>query len=149
VIAGLIYELIFGLHVGSATGLRDNEIDRCIFAAFPGIVLARIRDSDSSRANFIPLMQRRGNEAEEAARVLGRSGWQILGASPAEREWACLRRDPVQRACDGRISAPVSSVSGHIRGDQQHAAAHRVLTKSTSFAAAFCGLLAVRRRWRW
>jgi len=31
-------------------------------------------------------MQAQGNEAEEAARVLGASGWQISGGHPAERE---------------------------------------------------------------
>ena len=77
VIAGLIYVLVFGLQGWFGDWLRDHDM-KIIFAV-PGIVLATIFVTFPFVAReLIPLMQAQGIEQEEAARVLGASGWQIF-----------------------------------------------------------------------
>ncbi|HET6788064.1 MAG TPA: sulfate ABC transporter permease subunit CysW, partial [Aquabacterium sp.] len=77
VIAGLIYVLVFGLQGWWGEWLRDNDL-KVIFAV-PGIVLATIFVTFPFVAReLIPLMQAQGQEQEEAARVLGASGWQLF-----------------------------------------------------------------------
>ena len=91
VIAGLIYVLVFGaqgwlgLYLNSdhpalpwlANWLNDHDF-KIIFAV-PGIVLATIFVTFPFVAReLIPLMQAQGRTEEEAARVLGASGWQIF-----------------------------------------------------------------------
>jgi sulfate transport system permease protein len=77
VIAGLIYVLVFGLQGWFGEWLRDHDL-KVIFAV-PGIVLATIFVTFPFVAReLIPLMQAQGQEQEEAARVLGASGWQTF-----------------------------------------------------------------------
>ena len=77
VIAGLIYVLVFGLQGWFGETLRDHDL-KVIFA-LPGIVLATVFVTFPFVAReLIPLMQAQGSEQEEAARVLGASGWQIF-----------------------------------------------------------------------
>jgi sulfate transport system permease protein len=91
VIAGLAYVLVFGaqgwlgLYVNAdhpkfpwlAQWLYDHDI-KIIFAV-PGIVLVTIFVTFPFVAReLIPLMQAQGRSEEEAARVLGASGWQTF-----------------------------------------------------------------------
>ncbi len=77
VIAGLIYVLVFGLQGWFGGWLSDHDL-KVIFA-LPGIVLATIFVTVPFVAReLIPLMQAQGKDEEEAALVLGASGWQIL-----------------------------------------------------------------------
>ena len=77
VISGLIYVLIFGLQGWLGPWLAEHDI-RIIFAV-PGIVLATIFVTFPFVAReLIPLMQSQGTEEEEAAVVLGASGWQTF-----------------------------------------------------------------------
>jgi len=77
VISGLIYVLLFGAQGLLGPGLGEHNI-RIIFAV-PGIVLATIFVTFPFVAReLIPLMQAQGKGEEEAAQVLGASGWQTF-----------------------------------------------------------------------
>ena len=77
VVSGLIYVLVFGLQGWLGPTLAAHDV-KVIFAV-PGIVLATIFVTFPFVAReLIPTMQAQGSEQEEAARVLGASGWQIL-----------------------------------------------------------------------
>src|SRR5207344_101345 len=77
VIAGLIYVLVFGLQGWCGEWLRAHDL-KIIFAV-PGIVLATVFVTVPFVAReLIPLMQAQGQEQEEAALVLGASGWQTF-----------------------------------------------------------------------
>ena len=77
VIAGLIYVLLFGAQGWFGPYLSDHDF-KVIFAV-PGIVLATIFVTFPFVAReLIPLMQAQGSEEEEAAIVLGASGWQTF-----------------------------------------------------------------------
>ncbi|MGC4244999.1 MAG: ABC transporter permease subunit, partial [Herbaspirillum sp.] len=77
VISGLIYVLLFGLQGYFGPWLREHDIK--ILFAVPGIVLATIFVTFPFVAReLIPLMQSQGSEEEEAALVLGASGWRTF-----------------------------------------------------------------------
>ncbi|MFZ3287784.1 MAG: sulfate ABC transporter permease subunit, partial [Telluria sp.] len=77
VIAGLIYVLLFGAQGWFGPWLQAHDIK--ILFALPGIVLATIFITFPFVAReLIPLMQSQGNEEEEAALVLGASGWRTF-----------------------------------------------------------------------
>src|SRR5690606_11046364 len=77
VIAGLIYVLMFGAESWLGPWLQEHDI-RILFAV-PGIVLATIFVTFPFVAReLIPLMQAQGADEEEAALVLGASGWQTF-----------------------------------------------------------------------
>lgn len=77
VISGLIYVLVFGAQGWFGPWLSDHDI-KIIFAV-PGIVLATIFVTFPFVAReLIPLMMAQGRSEEEAARVLGASGWQTF-----------------------------------------------------------------------
>ena len=77
VISGLIYVLVFGLQGWFGEWLRDHDL-KVIFA-LPGIVLATTFVTFPFVAReLIPLMQAQGRDEEEAAALLGASGWQTL-----------------------------------------------------------------------
>ena len=77
VVAGLIYVLIFGAQGWLGPWLQAHDI-KIIFAV-PGIVLATIFVTFPFIAReLIPLMQAQGNDEEQAAIVLGASGWQTF-----------------------------------------------------------------------
>jgi sulfate transport system permease protein len=74
VISGLIYVLLFGAQGWFGPWLQEHDIK--ILFAVPGIVLATIFVTFPFVAReLIPLMQAQGSEEEEAAIVLGASGW--------------------------------------------------------------------------
>ena len=77
VIAGLIFVLIFGVNGWFGPWLEAINV-KIIFGT-PGIVLATIFVTFPFVAReLIPLMQEQGSEEEEAAIVLGASGWQTF-----------------------------------------------------------------------
>src|SRR6185369_12175319 len=77
VVAGLIYVLVFGLQGWLGPWLQEHDL-KVIFAV-PGIVLATIFVTFPFVAReLIPLMEAQGREEEEAALVLGASGWQTF-----------------------------------------------------------------------
>ncbi len=77
VVAGLIYVLMFGAQGWFGPWLAAHDI-KIIFAV-PGIVLATVFVTFPFIAReLIPLMQAQGTEEEQAAIVLGASGWQTF-----------------------------------------------------------------------
>ena len=138
VIAGLIYVLIFGLQGWYGGWLRDHDL-RIIFAV-PGIVLATVFVTFPFIAReLIPLMQAQGQEQEEAARVLGASGWQILWRVTLPNvKWALLYGVILCNARAMGEFGAVSVVSGHIRGQTNTLPLHiEILYNDYQFAAAF------------
>ena len=116
VIAGLIYVLIFGLQGWFGESLRDHDL-KVIFAV-PGIVLATVFVTFPFIAReLIPLMQAQGQEQEEAARVLGASGWQMFWRVTLPNvKWALLYGVILCNARAMGEFGAVSVVSGHVRG---------------------------------
>ncbi|WKB54666.1 sulfate ABC transporter permease subunit CysW [Eleftheria terrae] len=138
VIAGLIYVLVFGLQGWFGEWLRDHDL-KVIFAV-PGIVLATIFVTFPFIAReLIPLMQAQGQEQEEAARVLGASGWQIFWRVTLPNiKWALLYGVILSNARAMGEFGAVSVVSGHIRGQTNTLPLHiEILYNEYQFAAAF------------
>jgi len=138
VIAGLIYVLIFGLQGWWGEWLRDNDL-KVIFAV-PGIVLATIFVTFPFVAReLIPLMQAQGQEQEEAARVLGASGFQTFWKVTLPNvKWALLYGVILCNARAMGEFGAVSVVSGHIRGQTNTLPLHiEILYNEYQFAASF------------
>jgi sulfate/thiosulfate transport system permease protein len=138
VIAGLIYVLIFGLQGWFGETLRDHDM-KVIFAV-PGIVLATVFVTFPFIAReLIPLMQAQGQEQEEAARVLGASGWQMFWRVTIPNvKWALLYGVILCNARAMGEFGAVSVVSGHIRGQTNTMPLHiEILYNEYQFAAAF------------
>jgi len=116
VIAGLIFVLVFGAQGWFGGWLSDHDI-RIIFAV-PGIVLATIFVTFPFVAReLIPLMEAQGREEEEAATVLGASGWQTFWKVTLPNiKWGLLYGVILCNARAMGEFGAVSVVSGHIRG---------------------------------
>jgi sulfate transport system permease protein len=116
VVAGLIYVLIFGAQGWFGPWLQANDI-RIIFAV-PGIVLATIFVTFPFIAReLIPLMQSQGNEEEQAAIVLGATGWQTFWyVTLPNIKWGLIYGVILCNARAMGEFGAVSVVSGHIRG---------------------------------
>src|SRR5574343_992292 len=138
VIAGLIYMLVFGLQGWFGEWLRDNDL-KIVFAV-PGIVLATVFVTFPFVAReLIPLMQAQGQEQEEAARVLGASGWQTFWKVTLPNvKWALLYGVILCNARAMGEFGAVSVVSGHVRGFTNTMPLHiEILYNEYQFAAAF------------
>jgi sulfate transport system permease protein len=138
VIAGLIYVLVFGLQGWFGEWLREHDL-KVIFAV-PGIVLATMFVTFPFIAReLIPLMQAQGIEQEEAARVLGANGWQILRRVTLPNvKWALLYGVILCNARAMGEFGAVSVVSGHIRGLTNTMPLHiEIAYNEYQFAAAF------------
>ena len=138
VIAGLIYVLVFGLQGWFGAWLQEHDL-KVIFAV-PGIVLATVFVTFPFVAReLIPLMQAQGVEQEEAARVLGASGWQIFWRVTLPNvKWALLYGVILCNARAMGEFGAVSVVSGHIRGLTNTLPLHvEILYNEYQFAAAF------------
>ena len=138
VIAGLIYVLVFGLQGWFGEWLRDHDL-KVIFAV-PGIVLATIFVTFPFVAReLIPLMQAQGQEQEEAARVLGASGFQTFWKVTLPNvKWALLYGVILCNARAMGEFGAVSVVSGHIRGSTNTLPLHiEILYNEYQMAASF------------
>lgn len=116
VVSGLIYVLLFGMQGWLGPWLSEHEL-KLIFAV-PGIVLATIFVTFPFVAReLIPLMQAQGSEEEEAAIVLGATGWQtFLRITLPNVKWGLLYGIILCNARAMGEFGAVSVVSGHIRG---------------------------------
>jgi len=138
VVSGLIYVLMFGLQGWFGPWLQAHDI-KFIFAV-PGIVLATIFVTFPFVAReLIPLMQAQGSEEEEAARVLGASGWQMLWRVTLPNiKWGLLYGVILCNARAMGEFGAVSVVSGHIRGATNTMPLYvEILYNEYHFAAAF------------
>lgn len=138
VIAGLIYVLIFGLQGWFGEWLSDHDL-KVVFA-IPGIVLATIFVTFPFVAReLIPLMQAQGKDEEEAALVLGASGWQMFWRVTLPNiKWGLLYGVILCNARAMGEFGAVSVVSGHIRGLTNTMPLHvEILYNEYNYAAAF------------
>ena len=138
VVSGLIYVLLFGMQGWLGPWLAEHGI-KLIFAV-PGIVLATIFVTVPFVAReLIPLMQAQGGEEEEAALVLGASGWQtFLHVTLPNIRWGLLYGVILCNARAMGEFGAVSVVSGHIRGATNTIPLHvEILYNEYNSAAAF------------
>ncbi|RYZ96872.1 MAG: sulfate ABC transporter permease subunit CysW [Moraxellaceae bacterium] len=138
VIAGLMLVLIFGTQGWFGEILQDNDIR--ILYAVPAIVLATIFITVPFVAReLIPLMEAQGNEEEEAAIVLGASGWQTFWhVTLPNIKWGLLYGVILCNARAMGEFGAVSVVSGHIRGETNTLPLQvEILYNEYTFSAAF------------
>ena len=137
VISGLIYVLVFGAQGWFGSWFSDNM--KIIFAV-PGIVLATIFITFPFVAReLIPLMQAQGRNEEEAARVLGASGWQTFWRVTIPNiKWGLIYGVILCNARAMGEFGAVSVVSGHIQGQTNTIPLHvQILYESNNFTGAF------------
>lgn len=138
VIAGLIFVLLFGRQGLLGPWLADAGVQ--IIFAVPGIVLATLFVTFPFVAReLIPLMQEQGTEEEEAALVLGASGWKTfwLVTLPNIR-WGLLYGLILCNARAMGEFGAVSVVSGKIRGLTNTMPLHvEILYNEYNLTAAF------------
>ncbi len=138
VISGLVYVLLFGLQGWLGPWLADHDLQ--IIFAVPGIVLATLFVTFPFLAReLIPLMQAQGSEEEEAALVLGASGWQtFVRVTIPNIKWGLLYGVILCNARAMGEFGAVSVVSGHIRGLTNTMPLHvEILYNEYNFVAAF------------
>lgn len=138
IISGLVFVVLFGAQGFFGPFLIAHDI-RIIFAV-PGIVLATTFVTFPFVAReLIPLMQAQGNDEEEAALVLGASGWQTFFRITLPKiKWGLLYGVVLcaSRAM-GEFGA-VSVVSGHVRGHTNTLPLHvEILYDEYDFVGAF------------
>jgi sulfate transport system permease protein len=138
VIGGMVFVLLFGLQGLFGPWLARHGIS--IIFAVPGIIIATLFVTLPFVAReLIPLMQKQGTAQEEAALMLGASGWQtFLRVTLPNIKWGLLYGILL---CNGRAIGEfgaVSVVSGHIIGLTDTMPLHvEVLYNDYAFAGAF------------
>jgi sulfate transport system permease protein len=138
VVSGLVYVLLFGAQGWFGPWLQDHNVQ--IIFAVPGIVLATIFVTFPFVAReLIPLMQAQGDDEEEAAHVLGASGWQTFRRVTLPNvKWGLLYGVILCNARAMGEFGAVSVVSGHIRGQTDTIPLHvEILYNEYNFSAAF------------
>jgi sulfate transport system permease protein len=152
VISGLIYVLVFGAQGWLGLYLNTehpalpwlqnflSEHNFRIIFAVPGIVLATMFVTVPFVAReLIPLMQAQGRSEEEAARVLGASGWQTFWRVTLPNvKWALIYGVILCNARAMGEFGAVSVVSGKIRGQTNTVPLHiEALYDDYNFTGAF------------
>ncbi len=117
VVAGLMFVLLFGTHTALGGWLESQGIQ--IIFAVPGIILATLFVTFPFVAReLIPLMQSQGDSEEQAALILGASGWQMFWRVTLPNiKWALIYGIILTNARSMGEFGAVSVVSGHIRGE--------------------------------
>ena len=117
VVAGLMFVLLFGAHSAIGGWLETHGIQ--IIFAIPGIILATLFVTFPFVAReLIPLMQSQGDSEEQAALILGASGWQMFWRVTLPNiKWALIYGIILTNARAMGEFGAVSVVSGHIRGE--------------------------------
>lgn len=116
VISGFVYVLLFGAQGWFGSWLIANDVQ--IIFAVPGIVLATIFVTFPFVAReLIPLMQEQGNDEEQAALLLGASGFQTFWKVTLPNiKWGLIYGVILCNARAMGEFGAVSVVSGHIQG---------------------------------
>jgi sulfate/thiosulfate transport system permease protein len=138
VIAGMTFVLLFGAQGWFGPWLAAHGV-KVVFAV-PGLVLATVFVTVPFVAReLIPLMQEQGTDEEEAAMVLGASGWQIFRRVTLPNvKWGLLYGVILCNARAMGEFGAVSVVSGHIRGLTNTVPLHvEILYNEYHLAAAF------------
>ena len=138
VVSGMIYVLLFGAQGLVGPWFIAHNIQ--IIFAVPGIVLATMFVTFPFVAReLIPLMQAQGRTEEEAARVLGASGWQTFWRVTLPNiKWGLIYGVILCNARAMGEFGAVSVVSGHIRGETNTMPLHvEILYNEYQSVAAF------------
>jgi sulfate transport system permease protein len=138
VISGMVFILLFGRQGLLGPWCEAHDIQ--VVFAVPGLVLATTFVTFPFVAReLIPLMQAQGAEEEEAARVLGASGWQMFWRVTVPNiKWGLLYGVILCNARAMGEFGAVSVVSGHIRGKTNTLPLHvEILYNEYNFQAAF------------
>jgi sulfate/thiosulfate transport system permease protein len=138
VVAGLMYVLVFGANGWFGPWLQAHDV-KVIFAV-PGIVLATVFVTFPFIAReLIPLMQAQGSDEEQAAIVLGATGWQTFWhVTLPNIKWGLVYGVILTNARAMGEFGAVSVVSGHIRGQTNTLPLHvEILYNEYQSVAAF------------
>ena len=138
VIAGMVFVLLFGKQGLIGPWLTGHGIQ--VIFALPGIVLATTFVTFPFVAReLIPVMEAQGAEEEEAAIVLGATGWQtFLRITLPKIKWGLLFGVVLCTARAMGEFGAVSVVSGHIRGRTNTLPLHvEILYNEYEYQAAF------------
>ena len=139
VISGLIFVLLFGAQGLLGGWMEAHDMPAIVFAV-PGIILATMFITFPFVAReLIPIMQSQGTEEEEAARVLGASGWKTFWhVTLPNVKWGLLYGVILCSARAMGEFGAVSVVSGHIRGQTNTLPLHiEISYNEYRFVAAF------------
>lgn len=138
VVVGLLLVLVYGMRGWWGKVLWEARMP--VIFAMPGILLATIFVSFPFVAReLIPLMQEQGTEEEEAALLLGASGWKMFWRITIPKiRWGLLYGVILCGARAMGEFGAVSVVSGHIRGSTNTIPLHvEILYNEYNFVAAF------------
>ena len=138
VISGLIYVLLFGANSLLGPWLSEHNIE--IVFAVPGIVLVTMFVTFPFVAReLIPLMEEQGSEEEEAAILLGASGFQtFMKITLPNIKWGLLYGVLLCNARAMGEFGAVSVISGHIKGLTNTVPLHvETLYNEYNFTGAF------------
>jgi sulfate transport system permease protein len=138
VVAGLIYVLMFGAQGWIGPWLAEHDI-KIVFAV-PGIILATVFVTFPFIAReLIPLMQAQGTDEEQAAIVLGATGWQTFWhVTLPNIKWGLVYGVILCNARAMGEFGAVLVVSGHIRGQTNTLPLHvEILYNEYQSVAAF------------
>ena len=138
VVAGLSIVLVYGTRGLWGQWLVDHGLP--VVFAWPGVVIATVFVTFPFVAReLIPLMQEQGSSEEEAAVVLGASGWQVFRRITLPNvRWGLLYGVMLCTARAMGEFGAVSVVSGHIRGSTNTIPLHvEILYNEYQLAGAF------------
>lgn len=138
IIAGLIFLLTFGRQSPLFPILQDLDI-KIVFAV-PGIVLATIFVTfPFISRELIPVLETRGNDEEEAAALMGASGFTIFRKITFPHiKWAFLYGVVLCTARAMGEFGAVSVLSGHLRGKTNTLPLHvEILFNEFQYVPAF------------
>jgi sulfate transport system permease protein len=138
IIAGLVFVLTFG-RGGLLTDIINALGVKVVFAT-PGIILATIFVTFPFIAReIIPLMNAQGKDEEEAAAMMGASGFKIFRKITLPNiKWGLMYGIILCMARAMGEFGAVSVVSGHIRGKTNTLPLHiEILYSEYQFSAAF------------
>lgn len=117
VVAGLAYLLVYGSQSPIGAWLMEHDLQ--VMFAWPGIVMVTVFVTSPYVAReLIPLMQAQGTDEEEAATLMGASGWQTFRRVTLPNvKWALLYGVVLTNARAVGEFGSVAVVSGSIRGE--------------------------------
>ncbi len=149
IVAGLLYLLLYGSNGPFANWLDQHDIQ--LMFAWPGLVMVTVFVSCPFVVReLVPLMSTLGTEQEEAAVLLGASGWRVFrDITLPNIRWALLYGVILTNAKAVGEFGAVSVVSGTIRGQTNTLPLHIELlqqdynTAGAFIAAALLTLIAI------